>query len=156
MENTTQLQQQRQACPMMKLREVQRELQRLLDANGKAFTQTVHGGIIKKMINDLEAFDKTCAQCRFFNPGEPDELISGNPVCSYEWQIDPALEAVLTVLASLDTQQRRNDFVKSIDELIKNGVAKGCYQDYQVLAQLLELLSCFQRIVKGASKDAED
>lgn len=38
---------------------------------------------------------------------------------------------------------------KSIDELCKNGVGNGCYQDYSILVDILEVLAYFENIVKN-------
>lgn len=32
------------------------------------------------------------------------------------------------------------DFNKAVDELCKNGIAKGCFQDYNILICILEII----------------
>lgn len=39
-------------------------------------------------------------------------------------------------------------FKDTVDELIKNGVPKGCYQDYGALADVLEILGICEEILK--------
>lgn len=43
----------------------------------------------------------------------------------------------ITVPDNLTSEQVK----EVIDELCKNGVAKGCYQDYGVLAEVLQIFS---------------
>lgn len=38
---------------------------------------------IAHMIDRIDSSDKSCDACPFFNPGEPDELMSGVPYCNY-------------------------------------------------------------------------
>lgn len=40
-------------------------------------------------------------------------------------------------------------FYDTIDELCKNGVANGCYQDYGVLTDVIGILSICEQIIKG-------
>lgn len=37
---------------------------------------------------------------------------------------------------------------ETVDELCKNGIAKGCYQDYSVLSDILSILTIFEYAVE--------
>lgn len=45
---------------------------------------------------------------------------------------------------------------ETIDELCRNGVGKGCYQDYGVLSDVIEVLAYFEDFVKNTMKDFEN
>lgn len=48
----------------------------------------------------------------------------------------------------LDRFPHQKVFKDTVDELVKNGVPKGCYQDYSALADVLEILSICEDMLK--------
>lgn len=60
------------------------------------------------------------------------------------------MERIKTILER--NAQNPQTFTDTIDMLCKKGIANGCYQDYTVLMDVLEVLSICETIIKETSK----
>lgn len=56
---------------------------------------------------------------------------------------------ILKILANYTTPEDRDLFHDTIDELCSKGIAKGCYQDYGVLTDVLNILTECQCYLNG-------
>ena len=59
---------------------------------------------------------------------------------------------ILKILANYTTPEDRDLFHDTIDELCSKGIAKGCYQDYAVLSDVLTILTDCETYMKNACK----
>lgn len=57
------------------------------------------------------------------------------------------LELIAARLSGYD-QKGAQRFEETVAELCKNGIAKGCYQDYRVLCDVVEILSIIEKYLK--------
>lgn len=65
----------------------------------------------------------------------------------YENQTLKTIEQILDNYVAEDYEI----FKETIDELLKTGIAKGCFQDYAILSDILVILTVCENIVKSKS-----
>lgn len=58
------------------------------------------------------------------------------------------MERIKAILDKYKTERQKKLFKDTVDMLSKKGIANGCYQDYTVLIDVLEILSICETIIK--------
>lgn len=66
------------------------------------------------------------------------------------------MERIKKILDNYTTEEDYKLFKQTNDELCKKGIAKGCFQDYTVLADVVSILSICESIVKDKAKENKE
>ena len=62
------------------------------------------------------------------------------------------MDKILKILANYTTPRDCKLFHDTVNELCSNGIAKGCYQDYAVLSDVLTILTDCETYMKNVCK----